>query len=137
MRFLDSAKIVCNECEGKRYHSDVLELKFNDKNIADILDVTANQAYDFFKSAKIINHLQLLQNVGLGYLKLGQSLSTISGGESQRLKIATELKKEGNIYIMDEPTTGLHLSDIDNFYKIVKSLVANNNTVVIIEHTLI
>ncbi len=136
LHFLDSVKTVCDECEGKRYHADVLELKFNDKNIADILDMTVNQAYDFFKSAKIKNHLQLLQNVGLGYLKLGQSLSSLSGGESQRLKIATELKKEGNIYIMDEPTTGLHLSDIDNFYKIVKSLVANHNTVVIIEHNL-
>ena len=136
LHFLDSVKTVCDECEGKRYHSDVLELKFNDKNIAEILDMTVNQAYDFFKSAKIKNHLQLLQNVGLGYIKLGQSLSSLSGGESQRLKIATELKKEGNIYIMDEPTTGLHMSDIDNFYKIVKSLVANNNTVVIIEHNL-
>jgi excinuclease UvrABC ATPase subunit len=136
LHFLDSVKTVCDECEGKRYHSDVLELKLNDKNIADVLDMTVTQAYDFFKSAKIKNHLQLLQNVGLGYLKLGQSLSCLSGGESQRLKIATELKREGNIYIMDEPTTGLHMSDIDNFYKIVKSLVANNNTVVIIEHNL-
>jgi len=136
LHFLDSVKTICDECEGKRYHADVLELKFNDKNIADVLDMTVTQAYDFFISAKIKNHLQLLQNVGLGYLKLGQSLSSLSGGESQRLKIATELKKEGNIYIMDEPTTGLHMSDIDNFYKIVKSLVANNNTVVIIEHNL-
>jgi len=136
LHFLDSVKTICDECEGKRYHADVLELKFNDKNIADVLDMTVTQAYDFFKSAKIKNHLQLLQNVGLGYLKLGQSLSSLSGGESQRLKIATELKKEGNIYIMDEPTTGLHLSDIDNFYKIVKSLIVNNNTVVIIEHNL-
>ncbi len=136
LHFLDSVKTVCDECEGKRYHSDVLELKLNDKNIADVLGMTVTQAYDFFKSAKIKNHLQLLQNVGLEYLKLGQSLSCLSGGESQRLKIATELKREGNIYIMDEPTTGLHMSDIDNFYKIVKSLVANNNTVVIIEHNL-
>ena len=77
-----------------------------------------------------------MQEVGLGYLKLGQSLSTLSGGESQRLKIAAELKKEGNIYIMDEPTTGLHMSDIDNFYQIVKTLVKNDNTVIIIEHNL-
>ena len=82
------------------------------------------------------NHLHLLQEVGLGYLKLGQSLSTLSSGESQRLKIATELKKEGNIYVMDEPTTGLHMSNIDNFYKIVKALVDNDNTVIIIEHNL-
>jgi excinuclease UvrABC ATPase subunit len=80
--------------------------------------------------------LNVLKQVGLGYLKLGQSLSTLSGGESQRLNIATELKKEGNIYIMDEPTTGLHLSDIDNFYRIVKSLVEQGNTAIIIEHNL-
>ena len=98
--------------------------------------MTVNQVYNFFKSTKIKNHLQLLQDVGLGYLKLGKSLSSLSGGESQRLKIATELKKEDNIYIMDEPTTGLHMSDIDNFYQIVKLLVANNNMVVIIEHNL-
>ncbi len=136
LHFLDSVKTICDECEGKRYHSEVLELKFQDRNIAEVLDMTVNQAYEFFKSSKIIRHLHLLQEVGLGYLKLGQSLSTLSGGESQRLKIATELNRESNIYIMDEPTTGLHMSDIDNFYKIVKSLVANNNTVVIIEHNL-
>ncbi|MBN1820202.1 MAG: ATP-binding cassette domain-containing protein, partial [Prolixibacteraceae bacterium] len=136
LHFLDSVKTVCDECEGKRYHSEVLELKFKDKNIAEVLDMTVTQASEFFDSAKIKKHLWLLQEVGLGYLKLGQSLSTLSGGESQRLKIATELKKEGNIYIMDEPTTGLHMSDIDNFYKIVKALVKNDNTVIIIEHNL-
>lgn len=98
--------------------------------------MTVNQAYEHFTSRKIRKHLKLLQQVGLGYLNLGQSLSSLSGGESQRLKIATELQKDGNIYIMDEPTTGLHMSDIENFYNIVASLVANNNTVVIIEHNL-
>lgn len=136
LHFLDSVKTICDECEGKRYHSEVLELKFKGKNIAEVLDMTVNQAFEFFDSPKINKHLALLQEVGLGYLKLGQSLSTLSGGESQRLKIATELKKEGNIYIMDEPTTGLHMSDIDNFYKIVKTLVKNENTVIIIEHNL-
>lgn len=136
LHFLDSVRTQCDECEGKRYHAGVLELKFNGKNIADVLDMTVDQAFDFFKPASIKNLLQLLQEVGLGYLKLGQSLSNLSGGESQRLKIAAELKKEGHIYIMDEPTTGLHLSDIDHFYKIVKSLLAGNNTVVIIEHNL-
>lgn len=136
LHFLDSVRTQCDECEGKRYHAGVLELKFNGKNIADVLDMTVDQALDFFKPASIKNLLQLLHDVGLGYLKLGQSLSSLSGGESQRLKIATELKKEGHIYIMDEPTTGLHLSDIDHFYKIVKSLLAGNNTVVIIEHNL-
>lgn len=136
LHFLDSVKTTCDECEGKRYHAEVLLLKHQGRNIAEVLDMTVNQAYDFFSSAKIRNHLRLLQEVGLGYLKLGQSLSTLSGGECQRLKIATELKKEGNIYIMDEPTTGLHMSDIENFYRIIKSLIAKNNTVIIIEHNL-
>jgi excinuclease UvrABC ATPase subunit len=136
LHFLDSVKTVCDECEGKRYHSDVLEYKYQSKNIADVLYMTVNQAFEFFKVPKIQKHLKVLQEVGLGYLKLGQSLSTLSGGEAQRLKIASELNNESNIYIMDEPTTGLHMSDIEIFYKIVKSLVKNNNTVVIIEHNL-
>ncbi len=136
LHFLDAVRTVCDECEGKRYHADVLELLYHGQSIADVLNMTVNQACEFFKVPKIRKHLELLQQVGLGYLKLGQSLSSLSGGEAQRLKIATELKNEGNIYIMDEPTTGLHMSDIDNFYKIVKSLVANNNTVIIIEHNL-
>ena len=136
LHFLDAVKTVCDECEGKRYHSDVLALKYQSKNIAEVLDMTINQASEFFKVPKIQKHLKILQEVGLGYIKLGQSLSTLSGGESQRLKIASELNNESNIYIMDEPTTGLHMSDIDNFYRIVKSLVKKNNTVVIIEHNL-
>ncbi len=136
LHFLDAVKTICDECEGKRYHQEVLEYKLEGYSIADILDMTVYQAFDFFKPAKIKKHLNLLQEVGLGYLKLGQSLSTLSGGESQRLKIATELKTEGNIYIMDEPTTGLHMSDIDTFYKIVDALVNNDNTVIIIEHNL-
>lgn len=136
LHFLDSVKTICDECEGKRYHAEVLELKYGGKNIAEVLDMTVNQAYEHFTAPKIRKHLKLLQQVGLGYLNLGQSLSSLSGGESQRLKIATELQKDGNIYIMDEPTTGLHMSDIENFYNIVASLVANNNTVVIIEHNL-
>lgn len=136
MHFLDSVKTRCDECDGKRYKPEVLALKYEGKDIAEVLDMTANQAEEFFEVPKINRHLELLQEVGLGYLKLGQSLSTLSGGESQRLKIATELRKRGNIYIMDEPTTGLHISDIDNFYKIVKKLVDAENTVVIIEHNL-
>lgn len=136
MHFLDSVKTRCDECDGKRYKLEVLELKYQGKDIAEVLDMTVNQAEEFFKVAKINRHLELLQEVGLGYLKLGQSLSTLSGGESQRLKIATELRKRGNIYIMDEPTTGLHISDIDNFYHIVKKLVDAENTVIIIEHNL-
>lgn len=136
LHFLDAVKTVCDECEGKRYHADVLELRYQGQNIADVLNMTVNQAEEFFKVPKINKHLKILREVGLGYLKLGQTLSSLSGGESQRLKIATELGKESNIYIMDEPTTGLHMSDIDNFYRIVKRLVDHNNTVIIIEHNL-
>ena len=98
--------------------------------------MSVGQALEFFRSEKINKQLRLLQAVGLDYLKLGQSLSTLSGGECQRLKIATELQRESNIYIMDEPTTGLHVSDIEHFYKIIKKLVDSNNTVIIIEHNL-
>jgi excinuclease UvrABC ATPase subunit len=136
LHFLDAVKTVCDECEGRRYNSEVLDLKYQDKNIAGVLDMTINQSLEFFKSSRILKHLEVLQEVGLGYLKIGQSLSTLSGGESQRLKIASELHKESNIYIMDEPTTGLHMSDIDNFHRIVRSLVDKNNTVIIIEHNL-
>jgi excinuclease UvrABC ATPase subunit len=136
LHFLDAVKTVCDECEGKRYHAEVLEIKYHGQTIADVLDMTANQALEFFKVPKINKHLKILLETGLGYLRLGQSLSTLSGGESQRLKIAAELHKESNIYIMDEPTTGLHMSDINNFYRIVKSLVDCQNTVIIIEHNL-
>ncbi|MCK9627855.1 MAG: excinuclease ABC subunit UvrA [Bacteroidales bacterium] len=134
LHFLDSVKTICDECEGKRYHKEVLDLRFQSKNIAEVLDMTVNQALEFFKNDKIRKQIDLLREVGLGYLKLGQSLSTLSGGESQRLKIATELKNESNIYIMDEPTTGLHMSDIENFRRIINALVDKNNTVIIIEH---
>lgn len=136
LHFLDAVKTVCDECNGQRYNPEVLQLKYNGLNIADVLNLTVNQALEFFSSPRIRKHLKILQDVGLGYLKTGQPLSTLSGGEAQRLKIATELHNESNVYIMDEPTTGLHMSDIDNFYKIVKALVDNKNTVVIIEHNL-
>ncbi|MBN2535940.1 MAG: excinuclease ABC subunit UvrA [Spirochaetales bacterium] len=136
MFFLDSVKTICDECEGRRYHPGVLDLTFEGKSIVDVLDMTVLQAMDFFKNKRIHKLLKSLDDVGLGYIKLGQSTSSLSGGEAQRLKIASELHKESNIYIMDEPTTGLHLSDIDNFYKIIKTLVEKNNTVIIIEHNL-
>lgn len=136
LAFLDAVKTQCDECEGKRYHGEVLNYQLQGKNIAEVLDMSVAQALEFFQSEKINKHLRLLQAVGLDYLKLGQSLSTLSGGECQRLKIATELQRESNIYIMDEPTTGLHVSDIERFYKIIKKLVEANNTVIIIEHNL-
>lgn len=136
LAFLDAVKTQCDECEGKRYHGEVLNHQLQGKNIAEVLDMSVAQALEFFQPEKINKHLRLLQAVGLDYLKLGQSLSTLSGGECQRLKIATELQRESNIYIMDEPTTGLHVSDIEHFYKIIKKLVQANNTVIIIEHNL-
>lgn len=136
MHFLDSVRTKCDLCNGKRYNEEVLNLKYRDKNIFDVLDMTINQAVEFFDTNRIKKQLHLLQEVGLGYLKLGQPLSTLSGGECQRLKIATELRKSGNIYVMDEPTTGLHISDIEVFYGIVKKLVDADNTVIIIEHNL-
>lgn len=136
LAFLDAVKTQCDECEGKRYHGEVLNYQLQGKNIAEVLDMSVAQALEFFQPEKINKHLRLLQAVGLDYLKLGQSLSTLSGGECQRLKIATELQRESNIYIMDEPTTGLHVSDIEHFYKIIQKLVEANNTVIIIEHNL-
>ena len=136
LHFLDAVKTICDECEGKRYKSDVLSLKYINKSIAEVLDMTVDEAYQFFISEKINKQLKVLQDVGLGYLKIGQSLSSLSGGESQRLKIASELHKVGNVYVMDEPTTGLHMSDILRLYQIIRSLVDKNNTVIVIEHNL-
>lgn len=136
LHFLDSVRTTCDECQGKRYQQEVLQLHYNDKSIADILDMSVNQAIGFFKNSRIDKQLKILSEVGLDYIKLGQSLSTLSGGESQRLKIASELSKEGNIYIMDEPTTGLHMSDIAKLYDIINTLVQKNNTVIVIEHNL-
>jgi len=134
LNFLDDVRTTCDECEGKKYKPEVLDLKLNSKNIAEVLNLSIRQVLTFFEHPQINKRLKSLNEVGLGYLKLGQSLSTLSGGESQRLKLAAELHKEGNIYIMDEPTTGLHLSDIERLTKIIKSLVAQDNTVIIIEH---
>jgi excinuclease UvrABC ATPase subunit len=136
LHFLDAVKTICDECDGRRYHTDVLMHTYQSKNIADVLNMTVRESLGFFKPDSIRKHLTILDTVGLGYLKIGQSLSTLSGGESQRLKIAAELHKEGSMYVMDEPTTGLHMSDIDTFYRIVKTLVDQKNTVIIIEHNL-
>ena len=123
LNFLDDMRTTCDECEGKKYKPEVLELNYKSKNIAEVLNLSIRQALAFFEYPQINKRLKTLNEVGLGYLKLGQSLSTLSGGESQRLKLASELHKEGNIYIMDEPTTGLHLSDIERLTKIIKSLI--------------
>ena len=135
MSFLDAVRTKCDDCNGKRYNSRAQSYKYKGKDISEVLDLTVNQAFDFFGDVpSILKHITLLQDVGLGYLTLGQSLSSLSGGESQRLKIATVLKKTGGLYVMDEPTTGLHMNDIDNFFSIIDRLVNSGNTVIIIEH---
>lgn len=135
MSFLDAVRTKCDDCNGKRYNSRAQSYKYKGKDISEVLDLTVNQAFDIFGDVpSILKHITLLQDVGLGYLTLGQSLSSLSGGESQRLKIATVLKKTGGLYVMDEPTTGLHMNDIENFFSIIDRLVNSGNTVIIIEH---
>jgi excinuclease UvrABC ATPase subunit len=136
MSFMDEVKVTCDECQGQRYKEEVLELKYKGKNIFDILNMTVREAGEFFEDSKIKKKLRVLCDVGLEYLEIGQPLSTLSGGECQRVKLASELHKKGNIYVMDEPTTGLHMADIDKLMNIIRNLVANNNTVVVIEHNL-
>lgn len=136
LHFLDAVKTECDQCRGSRYKADVLKFKFNKQSIAEVLDKTVTEALSFFNKKEIIKRLSILEEVGLGYLKIGQPLSTLSGGESQRLKLASELHKEGNVYVMDEPTTGLHMSDINRLYTIIKRLTNAGNTMIIIEHNL-
>ena len=137
-------RLDCKVCEGRRYRDDVLKLTWHGRSIHDVLEMTVTDALDFFASvetprkrgAGIGRGLQLLVDVGVGYLRLGQSLSTLSGGEAQRLKLASELTRTGNVYVMDEPTTGLHPADIDRLLGIVDRLIGGGNTVVVIEHNL-
>ena len=136
MSFMDEVKVTCDECNGKRFTEDVLALKYKGKNIFDVINITIKELTDFFENPEIKRKLQVLCDVGLGYLELGQPLSTLSGGECQRIKLASELHKKGTIYVMDEPTTGLHMADIDKLLNIIKKLVANNNSVIVIEHNL-
>ena len=136
LSFMDAIRNICEECDGKRFKKEVLELRLNGKNIADIMEMTITDAIEFFGRKEIRTRLKSLQDVGLGYLTLGQPLNTLSGGECQRIKLAKELSKKGNIYIMDEPTTGLHFSDIATILKIIDTLVQKGNTVVTIEHNL-
>ncbi len=136
MSFMDEVKVTCDVCNGKRYTEKVLNLEYEKKNIDDILHMTINELLNFFKDAEIKRKLQILCDVGLEYLELGQPLSTLSGGECQRIKLASELHKKGNIYVMDEPTTGLHMADIEKLLKIIQNLVNNDNTVIVIEHNL-
>ena len=136
LAFLDEAKTPCEVCEGKRFKDEVLEYKLDGKSIADVLGMTVDEALGYFTNKKILHTLQAMSDVGLTYLSLGQPLSTLSGGECQRIKLASELHKEGSIYVMDEPTTGLHMSDISHLLAVINRMVDNGNTVVVIEHNL-
>jgi excinuclease UvrABC ATPase subunit len=134
--FLEGVKLPCEVCNGRRFKDEVLAYKLNGKSIAEVLTLTVAQALDFLKIKEALPKLQALNDVGLNYLTLGQPLSTLSGGECQRIKLASELHKQGNIYVMDEPTTGLHMSDIDHLLAIMNRLVEGGNTVIVIEHHL-
>ena len=140
MNFLPDVYVPCETCHGKRYNRETLEVRFKGKSIADVLDMTINRAVEFFENVpNILHKIKVLQDVGLGYLKLGQSCTTLSGGESQRVKLATELSKRdtgSTVYILDEPTTGLHFEDIRALIDVLNRLVEKGNTVIVIEHNL-
>lgn len=140
MNFLPDVYVPCEVCHGKRYNRETLEVRFKGKSIADVLDMTINRAVEFFENVpQILNKIKVLQEVGLGYIKLGQSSTTLSGGESQRVKLATELSKRDTgktLYILDEPTTGLHFEDIRVLMGVLNRLVDKGNTVIVIEHNL-
>ncbi len=140
MNFLPDVYVHCKDCNGKRYNRETLEVKFKGKSISDVLDMTINQAVDFFDQVPSIRQkLKALQNVGLGYITLGQPSTTLSGGESQRVKLASELAKKSTgktLYILDEPTTGLHFEDIRVLLKVLNNIVDKGNTVIVIEHNL-
>ncbi|MBR1933985.1 MAG: excinuclease ABC subunit UvrA [Prevotella sp.] len=140
MNFLPDIQVPCEECHGKRYNRETLEVRYKGKSIADVLDMTINQAVEFFENVPdILRKIKTIQDVGLGYIKLGQPSTTLSGGESQRVKLATELSKRDTgrtLYILDEPTTGLHFEDIRILMQVLQRLVDRGNTVVIIEHNL-
>lgn len=134
LAFMENIKSTCDVCEGKKYKKEVLDYKFHGKNIIEVLEMSVTEAIDFFNLKPIKTKLQSIESMGIGYLTLGQTLDTLSGGECQRLKLASELHKDSSVYILDEPTTGLHMADIEKFINIVEGIVDNGNTVIIIEH---
>ena len=140
MHFLPDVYVKCDVCHGKRYNRETLDIKYKGKNISDVLDMTVIQAYEFMGNIpSIANKLQTIQAVGLGYIKLGQPATTLSGGEAQRIKLSKELSKRGTgrtLYILDEPTTGLHFADVRKLLDVLMSLVDAGNTVVVIEHNM-
>jgi excinuclease ABC subunit A len=140
MHFLPDVYITCEECKGKRYNKEALEIHYKGKSIADVLDMTVEAATEFFKNIpNIYQKFVVLSEVGLGYVKLGQPATTLSGGEAQRIKLATELARRGTgktLYILDEPTTGLHFDDVGRLLKVLNALADKGNTVLVIEHNL-
>nr|WP_283106294.1 excinuclease ABC subunit UvrA [Shewanella saliphila] len=136
MAFLDPIRTQCSECEGKRYNEATLKYQYQGLNIAELLELTIDKAVGLFNQEKITKRIKVLQQVGLGYLTMGQPLASLSGGECQRVKLSSELHKTGNVYVLDEPTTGLHVSDANKIIEILNELAARGNTVIIIEHNL-
>jgi len=140
MHFMPDAYVTCEVCKGRRYNQEVLNIVYNGKNIADVLDMTVEEAYKFFSNVPILSHkLGVLKSVGLGYMRLGQPATTLSGGEAQRVKLATELARQDTgktLYILDEPTTGLHFEDINRLLGVLQALVDKGNSVLVIEHNL-
>ena len=140
MHFLPDIYVPCEVCKGKRYNRETLEVHYKGRSIADVLEMTVEEALEFFRDLpKLANKLETLRDVGLGYIKLGQSSTTLSGGEAQRVKLATELSKRATgrtIYILDEPTTGLHTDDVRKLLEVLQKLTDAGNTVLVIEHNL-
>jgi excinuclease ABC subunit A len=140
MNFLPDVYVHCTECNGKRYNSETLEVKYKGQSINDVLEMTVDKAVEFFVNVPSIHHkIKTLQDVGLGYIKLGQQSTTLSGGESQRVKLATELARRDTgktLYILDEPTTGLHFEDVRVLMGVLDKLVERGNTVIVIEHNM-
>ena len=139
MQFLPDVFITCEVCQGKQYNNEALEVQFNGKNIADVLDMSVSEALEFFSFVPGLAHkLQTLNDVGLSYIGLGQPAPTLSGGEAQRVKLAAELSKRGrdSLYLLDEPTTGLHFADLEKLLYVLRKLVDMGNSVIVIEHNL-
>ena len=140
MQFLPDVYVTCDECKGKRYNSETLNVKYKGKTISEVLDMTVEEALEFFKNIPVVEKkLQTLDKVGLGYIRLGQPATTLSGGEAQRIKLAAELSKRDTgktLYILDEPTTGLHFADVSKLLSVLNTLVDLGNTIIVIEHNL-